>query len=175
MSVCREVEKLKAALGRRTDALLALERAWAEWVGNPAKVSGYRPDIYSKSGTSSPDEEPLIPGLNDEDDSTSITNGGRSQSHSISDVDPEIQQSHHHIHTTRPRPTLRKRLFGTKIDAIEYWEKEFIEADEQVKSMRSTGRFEATHVAFVTFEDVKDAVCLYLLINRLLTRETYKY
>jgi len=172
VSVCREVETLRKVLARRTDALLQLETAWAEWVGNPANVKGYDPNIYSGDNkivaevTSSPQQapEPLIPDLVENGDSTPNGHAPRSRDTSAMAMgnafaDPEdVPGSHHHIHTTRPRPTIRPHWFGNKVDAIEYWEKAFREADDEVRGMRKKGRFEATHVAFVTFEDVKDAV-----------------
>lgn len=162
--------------------MLGLERAWAQWVGNPAKVKGYRSDIYESRGkdistSPKPISEPLIPGLDDPEESSNGIPTSASETASQSDtdtgdndqdngvdgdnnVDPEIPRSHHHIHTTRKRPTIRPSWFGKRIDAIEYWENGFLEADELVRGLRQKGRFEATHVAFVTFEDVKDAVRL---------------
>ena len=183
VSVCREIEALRRVLQRRTDALLQLESAWADWVGNPANVKGYDPNVYARQGkialpfTASPQQtpEPLIMGLED-DDNNQIHNGNANGNdiarplRGTTDMafgnafaDPEdIPESHHHIHTNRPRPTMRPHTFGTKVDAIEFHEKEFRIADEEVRSMRKKGRFEATHVAFVTFEDVKDAVSIFL-------------
>ncbi|ORY27742.1 hypothetical protein BCR39DRAFT_536914 [Naematelia encephala] len=170
VSVCREVEPLRKVLEKRTVALLKLETAWAEWVGNPASlaVKGYDVNMYSTDSnkvadrlTSSPQraEEPLIPGL----EVPQHPNGHSSSTSSRADVaawaDPEDDApvAHGNIHTTRPRPTYRPRWFGSKVDAIDFWENKFRHADEEVKEMRKKGRFEATHVAFVTFEDVKDA------------------
>lgn len=169
----REVEALKMVLERRTDALLKLEGAWSDWVGNPASVKGYDPAVYS-GGTKvaatlsdSPRQaiEPLIPGLDGDGGPTApVANGtpsrgSTSMAFGNAFIDPEdVPESHHHIHTTRPRPTIRPHWFGNKVDAIEFWEKGFRTADDEVRSMRKKGRFEATHVAFVTFEDVKDAV-----------------
>lgn len=176
VSVCREVEPLRKLLAKRTNALLKLEAAWSDWVGNPAKgVTGYDPDVYAKrnkiarSLTASPQrqETPLIPGLDDDEEeagperssstasSTSNLNGSGTTSR-----DPEGGEvdDHCHVHTTRPRPTMRPRWFGAKVDAIEFWEKKYNRADEQVKQLRKKGKFDATHVAFVTFEKVADAV-----------------
>ncbi|CDO68681.1 hypothetical protein BN946_scf184652.g8 [Trametes cinnabarina] len=57
----------------------------------------------------------------------------------------------------RKRPTLRPGWFRRKVDAIEYYEQKFREADELVKKRRRSGRFKATHVAFVTFEKMSSA------------------
>ena len=172
VSVCREVEALRKVLERRTNALLQLETAWADWVGNPANVKGYDAGIYSggsKAGMSMPESsgrsqspETLIQGLEEDNEATpsrTPSNGSMAMALGNAFADPEtVTESHHHIHTTRPRPTMRPHWFGNKVDAIEFWEKEYRAADEQVRSMRKKGQFEATHAAFVTFEDVKDAV-----------------
>lgn len=172
VSVVREVEALRKLLEKRTHALLKLENAWAEWVGNPAKdVQGYTPNVYAAKKsitgnvTASPRQavEPLIAGFDGEDENISngqaAWNGNGQSGSSVNLDDPEsLPLSHVHIHTTRPRPTIRPRALGNKVDAIEYWEKEFRATDEQVKELRKKGRFEATHAAFVTFEDVRSAV-----------------
>lgn len=44
VTVCREVGTLKKLLDQRTAALLALERAWAAYVGNPSSVEAYDPE-----------------------------------------------------------------------------------------------------------------------------------
>ena len=173
VSVCREVEPLRRVLERRTDALLNLEKAWADWVDNPAKgVTGYDPNMYNernkvaRSLTASPQRttESLIPALEENEDQDRDQPGrSQSTSSSVSQVtgsrDPEIGADDHcHVHTTRPRPTFRPRWFGAKVDAIEFWEKKFRAADDKVRQLRKKGKFDATHVAFVTFESVADAV-----------------
>ncbi|WVW78588.1 hypothetical protein I302_100544 [Kwoniella bestiolae CBS 10118] len=186
VSVCREVEPVRKVLEKRTVALLKLEEAWVDWVGNPAgkSIRGYNSDVYIKpslagslsnstSNVASPQrvEARLIPDLeeNEEEETpqepqlTSASANGSSSSNvdlaasQSSTVEEGEQRAHVHIHTTRPRPTYRPNWFGNKVDAIEFWEKEFEKADEEVKELRKRGRFEATHAAFVTFEDAKDA------------------
>lgn len=213
VSVCREVEKLRQVLSKRTDALKKLEEAWAEWVGNPSKLGlgrGYDPEVYAKGGTGGRDpaivaSPPATPaGENDHQDLEQHPSNARSQSTSSqigadawADAphvhDPNAEDDHHHvpassdylhpssasrltgenghvesaekytgwqIRTNRARPLYRPRLFGAQVDAIDYWEKQFQEADSAVRQLRRGGRWEASHVAFVTFEDVKAAVCL---------------
>jgi hypothetical protein len=156
VSVVREVDPLKRVLEKRTNALLQLEGAWTEWVGNPAKdVSGYDPKVYkdkSKRTRSQGDNEDdqLIPGIN----------GDTEEQFASSNGDVENQQCHSHVHTTRPRPSFRPKTFGAKVDSIEHWENNYQYADEETRSMRQKGIYEATHAAFVTFEDVKSAVSL---------------
>ncbi|KAJ3559941.1 hypothetical protein NM688_g26 [Phlebia brevispora] len=55
------------------------------------------------------------------------------------------------------RPTLRPGLFKGKVDALEYLDAKFKEADEAVTKRRRAGKFKATHVAFVTFEKMSSA------------------
>ncbi|WWD22163.1 hypothetical protein CI109_106652 [Kwoniella shandongensis] len=170
VSVCREVEPLRKVLEKRTNALMKLEEAWVDWVGNPAgaAVKGYDSNVYTKpitsrSMTSSPQpaEAPLIPDLDDDNDTTPTatpSNGSTAHASSVYDAeDGSTSESHVHVHTTRPRPTMRPRWFGAKVDAIEFWERKFRDADDEVRELRKKGRFAATHAAFVTFEDVKDA------------------
>ena len=169
VSVCRAVQVLDRVLERRTNALLKLEQAWVEWVGNPAKKDqGYDPHLYSGKSTpqvlqetASVPEEQLVDLENDTVSllsTTPQTYGTASSIHSSTQDNEAHPHSHVRIHSTRPRPTLRPRWFGTKIDAIEHWEKKYEEADEEVKELRKKGRFGATHAAFVTFEDARDAV-----------------
>jgi hypothetical protein len=197
VSVVREVEPLRRKLEKRTNALLRLENAWVDWVGNPAKgVKGYDPNIYNEQRgkgknisqatdlTESPsggnDDTPLIPDLDEPSasssraESRSQTPGtgrsGRSDTPGWGDLldapdsgfngaseqngeEPQVK-----VQTSRPRPQYRPRWFGNKVDAIEFWEKKFRAADAEVREMRRNAQFDSTHVAFVTFEDVKEAV-----------------
>ncbi|KAF7792184.1 hypothetical protein EIP86_003215 [Pleurotus ostreatoroseus] len=57
----------------------------------------------------------------------------------------------------RKRPTLRPGWFKAKVDALEYLEDKFKETDDAVTKRRRTGKFKATHVAFVTFEKMSSA------------------
>ncbi|TFK24082.1 DUF221-domain-containing protein [Coprinopsis marcescibilis] len=50
VTVCRDVGSLKILLDRRTKALLALERAWTDYVGNPSTVESYDPDNTALDG-----------------------------------------------------------------------------------------------------------------------------
>ncbi|GMK59469.1 hypothetical protein CspeluHIS016_0800750 [Cutaneotrichosporon spelunceum] len=162
VNIGRHLHPIRVALDKRTHALRKLENAWVDWIGNPAKAEGYTPDIYNNAmhhgngGThrqASPEDEtdtaPLLPSTGD----VSATYGS-------TELDPEVlRREYSHIHTTKPRPRFRPHLFGSKVDTISYWEKKFGIADEMVRHLRRTGEFPATHVAFVTFEDVKDTQC----------------
>ncbi|OCH92402.1 DUF221-domain-containing protein [Obba rivulosa] len=57
----------------------------------------------------------------------------------------------------RRRPTLRPGWFKPKLDAIDHLDERFKEADEMVRKRRRSGKFKATHVAFVTFDKMSSA------------------
>jgi hypothetical protein len=138
VSICREVEALKQALDKRTEALLELENAWVAWVGNPASAEAYDPNIYQKNHPDSPTDT-VAP----------------TQTPTATEEDPEsLRQRYSNIKTTKPRPLKYVRI-GKRVDAIAYWEDKFSSADEVVRVLRKTGHFQPTHVAFVTFEDAK--------------------
>ena len=79
------------------------------------------------------------------------------------DTDPEGGQSMQTklVVPHRPRPTVRPSCFGSKIDALEYLERQFKDADERVKKKRRTGKFKSTGAAFVTFEKMSSAVSFF--------------
>ncbi|KXN82921.1 hypothetical protein AN958_02004 [Leucoagaricus sp. SymC.cos] len=124
VTVCREVGSLEALLDRRTKALLELERAWVDYVGNPSTVEEYDPESSAM---------PLV------------------------DADVEGGTPTKFVVPHKPRPTLRLGWFKPKVDALDYLEKKFKEADELVKKKRRTGRFRASGSAFVTFEKMSSA------------------
>ncbi|KAG8924084.1 hypothetical protein FRC02_010664 [Tulasnella sp. 418] len=128
VSLCRDPGSLSDLIDKRTEALLELETAWTDYVGNPSTVEQYDPSANIRS-----DAPPLV------------------------DVsDPEAQPNRLVV-PQKPRPTLRPGWFKKKVDALEFLEARFRELDEQVKKRRRTGRFKATHVAFVTFETMSSA------------------
>ncbi|KAH7890363.1 hypothetical protein F5I97DRAFT_16920 [Phlebopus sp. FC_14] len=127
VSVCREITTLKILLDQRTRALLELESAWTKYVGNPSVVESYDPS------------ENVVPQLGD--------------------VEPSILEGQHprFVVPHRQRPTLRPGWFSRKVDALEYLETKFKEADEKVKKWRRAGKTKVTQVAFVTFEKMSSA------------------
>ncbi|EGN97135.1 hypothetical protein SERLA73DRAFT_169572 [Serpula lacrymans var. lacrymans S7.3] len=127
VTVCREVDTLKRLIDLRTQALLKMESAWTKYVGNPSTVESYDPS------------ENVMPPL--------------------SDVEPSFveNQPSRFVVPHRQRPTIRPGWFSKKVDALEYLEMKFKEADEKVKKWRRTGRFKATHIAFITFEKMSSA------------------
>jgi hypothetical protein len=125
VTVCREVGSLKALLDLRTKALLELERAWVDYVGNPSTVEEYDPESSAM---------PLV--------DTDIEDG----------VPTKFVIPH------KPRPVLSIGWFKPKVDALEFLERKFKEADELVKKKRRTSKFKPTGAAFVTFEKMSSAV-----------------
>ncbi|TFK94670.1 DUF221-domain-containing protein [Polyporus arcularius HHB13444] len=125
VNICREVGSLKRLLDIRTEALVKLESAWVDYLGNPSVVA---PDTSIRY--------PLV----DVDEAASMES-----------------QPEQLVLPNRKRPTIRPRWFSRKVDAIEYYEDKFREADELVKKRRRSGRFKPTHVAFVTFEKMSSA------------------
>ncbi|TFK47344.1 DUF221-domain-containing protein [Heliocybe sulcata] len=57
----------------------------------------------------------------------------------------------------RKRPSMRPGWFKSKVDALEYLEARFKEADDAVKSKRKAGKFKPAQTAFVTFEKMSSA------------------
>lgn len=54
VSVTREVGSLKSFLDKRTKALMKLENAWVDYVGNPSTVETYDPADLALSGDADP-------------------------------------------------------------------------------------------------------------------------
>jgi hypothetical protein len=79
------------------------------------------------------------------------------------DIDPEGGQSTQTklVVPHRPRPTVRPKWLGSKLDALEYLERQFKEADDRVKKKRRAGKFRSTGSAFVTFEKMSSAVSIF--------------
>ncbi|KAH9979789.1 hypothetical protein BJV74DRAFT_946869 [Russula compacta] len=78
----------------------------------------------------------------------------------IGDGDPastEAQVPNRFVVPHHKRPTLRPGWFSGCVDAIEFLEKRFLEADEAVKRHRRTGKFKPMDVGFVTFEKMSSA------------------
>ncbi|QRW20616.1 membrane protein [Rhizoctonia solani] len=127
----RAVNSLDALLAKRTDALLKLENAWTDYVGNPSIVESYDPSLNVRGDAVS----------------SRVANEDGGESGGL----PRLVVPH------RPRPTLRPSWFGRQVDALEWLESRFREADEIVRRKRRLGKFDATDVAFVTFEEMASA------------------
>ncbi|KAG9089987.1 hypothetical protein FS749_000909 [Ceratobasidium sp. UAMH 11750] len=131
VSVCRAVDSLDVLLDKRTAALLKLEEAWTAYVGNPSTVESYDPSLNVRGDAVS----------------SRIANEDGAESGGL----PRLVVPH------RQRPVLKPSWFGKKVDALEWLEARFREADEAVRRKRRLGKFEATDLAFVTFEEMSSA------------------
>ncbi|KAF8326836.1 uncharacterized protein EI90DRAFT_3281600 [Cantharellus anzutake] len=132
VSLVREYGALGELIGKRTDALLSLEAAWTNYVGNPSAVEAYDPSVDIRS-------DPITGGYHGED------------------VGDEEAQRTRLVVPHRPRPTIRSTCFSRKRDALEYIEQRFQAADEAVRRKRRSAKLKATPVAFVTFETMSSA------------------
>ncbi|KAI9465651.1 DUF221-domain-containing protein [Lactarius psammicola] len=126
VNICRELGSLERLIDIRTRALLRLEDAWVQYVGNPSTVESYDPSDHATVG---------------EGDLATT----------------EAQASHRLVIPHHKRPTLRPSLFSRPVDAIQFLEKKFLDADDAVKRYRRVGKFRPTDVAFVTFEKMSSA------------------
>ncbi|KAF8496414.1 hypothetical protein F5888DRAFT_1794643 [Russula emetica] len=126
VSICREISTLEDLIEARTRALLKLEVAWVQYVGNPSTVETHDPSDHA------------------------IIGDGDLMS-TEAQVPDRFVVPHHR------RPTIRPGWFSGRVDAIEFLEKQFLEADEAVKRHRRTGRFKPMDVGFVTFEKMSSA------------------
>ncbi|KAG8861325.1 hypothetical protein FRC20_011487 [Serendipita sp. 405] len=132
VNLVRHAETLNELIDKRTQALLNLEWEWTKYVGNPSTVESYDPSQNVRV-----DHTPLID-----------LGGGAS---AMESQQPRVVVPHRH------RPIVRPGWFKNKVDALEYYEKQYEELNEQVKKKRKTGRFKATSSAFVTFEKMSSA------------------
>ncbi|KAF8312131.1 DUF221-domain-containing protein [Clavulina sp. PMI_390] len=130
VSLCRELGSLEGLIQKRTDILLQLELAWTNYVGNPSEVSDYDPSVNIRNDLSS----------------TTATASADEESQRARLVVPH-----------RTRPTIRPTWFGKKVDALEYLQARFVEADEAVRRKRRSAKLKATATAFVTFETMAHA------------------
>lgn len=127
VSICREISSLEHLIEARTRALLKLEEAWVQYVGNPSTVETYDPSDHAIIGDGDP-------------------------------ASTEAQVPNRFVVPHHKRPTLRPGWFSGRVDAIEFLEKRFMEADEAVKRHRRTGKFKPLDVGFITFEKMSSAV-----------------
>ncbi|CDZ98226.1 Uncharacterized conserved protein [Phaffia rhodozyma] len=161
VSVCRGISPLEDVLETRTKMLMSLEEAWVDFVGNPSVVprsqyasrapsplpSGSRAENMDGSSATAADSVP--PSTHQHSDDMESRSGLSAKGKRL-----EIPG--------RKRPTVRKggnnwAFWREKVDAIEYWEEEFVKADEAVRKKRRSGKFKADGAAFVTFESMADA------------------
>lgn len=131
VNIVRHAETLNKLIDKRTTTLINLEAEWTRYVGNPSSLESYDPSQNVRG------EAPLI----------DLSTPGDIEAH----APPRVVVPH------RSRPTIRPGWFKPKVDALEYYERQFEELNEQVKKQRKTGKFKATSTGFVTFETMANA------------------
>lgn len=141
VNLVRHAEILNDLIDKRTESLINLEWEWTKYVGNPSTVETYDPSQNVRADTAAP----------------LIDLGGLE---TLETQPTRIVVPH------RPRPTIRPGRFKKKVDALEYFERQYEDLDEQVKKQRKTGKFTATSTAFVTFEKMSSAVRLFSIRPR---------
>ncbi|GAA5863074.1 hypothetical protein JCM8547_002789 [Rhodosporidiobolus lusitaniae] len=171
--VTRAIGSMRELLERRTKALETLENAWAKYLGNPVPsegkkaVFGYDREYEVERILRGPEGVEEIGGRQE-------GNGAGGTTGRLVDIDGEedgeggegadddletglLPPSHPTIvNEGKKRPTIRPRLFGKKVDALDYYAEQFRLADEAVKKRRK-GKFRPTGVAFVTFQNLAAA------------------
>ncbi|CAO3590036.1 unnamed protein product [Absidia cylindrospora] len=176
--VVRHVKKLGHILRKRARALDKLEESYVKYWGNPCRITNYTPgqivqdaqtirdqpklegqhtpdqdQIYMNSaGEVSPDDS-IQHRLHKMEDRQDNTNSYRTKTTNTTN-----NQIHLQIH---PRPQIRMGLlgfFGEKVDAIDYYTKEFDYWDKMAIEARESPQFDMTSVGFVTFENMASAL-----------------
>ncbi|KAG9300270.1 hypothetical protein G9A89_011343 [Geosiphon pyriformis] len=134
--VCRHVRKLRHAIQRRAHYLNKLEKAYAEWLGNPCTHPNY-------------DQEAVLNEL----ENTTPNDFGDNETGPLLENTPSTSK------IGSERPTMRDgflHIFGKKIDKIDYYTKRFNYYDNLVEQGRR-GKYTPTSVGFVTFENFASA------------------
>ncbi|KAI8355079.1 hypothetical protein EDC96DRAFT_554205 [Choanephora cucurbitarum] len=123
----RHVERLLEFIKERTQHLRQLETAYASYLGNPVEDPSYDPEEI----------------LNYQD---------------AREAQRTDEAELPHFLKSRERPIARQGyLWGSKMDAIDYYTEQFDEVDELVVKARKVGKFLPTSVGFVTFEETISA------------------
>ncbi|KAG2178083.1 hypothetical protein INT43_003336 [Umbelopsis isabellina] len=132
--VVRYVKTVRSTVAQRSSYLRSLETYYAKYWGNPCEDPHYDPDTI------------LDEADNEDDQDQAVTAAQKS-------TVPYIVKK-------RKRPTTRTGflgLFGEKVDAIDYYTRKFIDADDKVMELRSQKNFQTSSVGFVTFETIVGA------------------
>ncbi|RUP51121.1 hypothetical protein BC936DRAFT_149778 [Jimgerdemannia flammicorona] len=140
--VVRHLSRLTSLVRQRAEVLKKLERAYAEYWGNPCSDPAYDPDAIIAETEAIEVAE------------VSAQSGRRGPS-----VDSHVGLLPL-ASRRKERPTIRTGpfgLFGTKVDAIDYLTHRFNELDEQVVLARRSKGYDVGTVGFVTFEEINSA------------------
>ncbi|ORZ21529.1 hypothetical protein BCR42DRAFT_488586 [Absidia repens] len=163
--VVRHVKKLGHILRQRARALDKLEESYVKYWGNPCRNTNYAPSgqivQYAQTNRHQPKLEEQHTPIQDQINMNSagaisadedIRNNTNSQSTKATDT------TGNQIHL---RPQIRTGFlgfFGEKVDAIDYYTKEFNSWDKMAIEARESPQFDMTSVGFVTFENMASAL-----------------
>ncbi|BGP55728.1 hypothetical protein JCM8202v2_003335 [Rhodotorula sphaerocarpa] len=179
--VARAIGSMRQLLERRTRALMTLEVAWCDYLGNPVPVEGkkavfgYERDAEVEAILHGPTEStrpsstdarpnPSQPRTGRLVDVETEEEGADAETSEGARGDPEEDLEARLLTPARPaivnparkRPRIRPHWFTKKVDALDYYAEQFRLADEAVRRRRK-GKFRPTGVAFVTFQTMAAA------------------
>lgn len=179
--VARAIGSMRQLLERRTRALMTLEAAWCDYLGNPVPVEGkkavfgYERDaeveaiLHGPTESTRPSSTDAAPNPNQPRtgrlvDVETEEEGADAETSEGARGDPEEDLEARLLTPARPaivnparkRPRFRPHWFTKKVDALDYYAEQFRLADEAVRRRRK-GKFRPTGVAFVTFQTMAAA------------------
>lgn len=126
--ILQDTKVLDRLLLCRIQVLRRLERTWSRYVGDPCQARSYDPRIIAQETNAI--RAPPVPG-----------------------AAPIVGAA---VKAPRARPTLRRRWWGDRVDAIDQLSYEFAEADRAVREQRQRALVHG-HTAFVTFAHASNA------------------
>ncbi|KAI8381462.1 uncharacterized protein BYT42DRAFT_613238 [Radiomyces spectabilis] len=144
--VVRHVRNLGKLLKKRASALQHLERAYAQYWGNPCRIPDYDPDRILEDAQ-------LLQRVDKLSEQSDYYNNNATFLSGL--ISPPSRKRE------KRRPQVRTGflgLFGPKVDAIEYYTELFDELDQKVTEARNSKNYEMTNVGFVTFEHMTSAL-----------------
>ena len=176
VSVGRNVGALQSLLEDRTDKLIALEKAWIQYVGNPvsdkALEAGYdRKTLVDQiledaEGREEGARQGELSRTNDEDDRLVAISSPQSPATPIIssitgtmlDIENAVLAKSKQFEIPgKKRPEQKTSILSKeRIDLLDHCAYQYRMADEAVRKRRK-GRFKPTNVAFVTFKNLESA------------------
>ncbi|CAO3588215.1 unnamed protein product [Absidia cylindrospora] len=176
--VVRHVKKLGHILRKRARALDKLEESYVKYWGNPCTViANYHPEQIIQNAQRIHHQEDLID--KKRYSCTKTKTDQASDSSTMDDMTSEcilhrtnkVSDTHNNSSKTvnntiigyqrGHRPQIKTGLFGLygdKVDAIDYYTKEFDHWDKMATEARASPEFNMTSVGFVTFEKMESAL-----------------
>ncbi|KAF9978906.1 hypothetical protein BGZ73_008411 [Actinomortierella ambigua] len=171
--VCRHVGKLQKLVEQRAHALQELERAYADYYGNPSDFPGYDPDaIEEENSLIAQSEENHAQSAGAQGGEARPTSTPAAGSNSLTSISSTTAPAQVQGVKVKARPTTRLGflgLFGKKVDKIDHLRQTFFTLDKAVQKMRTSKIYTMTSTGFVTFENMHAAQILAQTVN---TQET---